>query len=80
MANIKKDFQFYLDNQEKLLDQYKDKYIVIKNCKVIGSYDSETEAIEETSKMHALGTFIVQKCELGNSSYTMTFHSRVQFF
>jgi len=50
---------------------------VIKNEGVIGVYDSDIEAIEETSEKHEMGTFLVQKCEPGPNSYTQTFHSRV---
>jgi hypothetical protein len=46
---------------------------------VVGAYESELEAIKETSKKYKPGTFLVQKCEPGNSSYTQTYHSRVAF-
>lgn len=80
MANsLKKEFEYYLQHQAELVERYNGKFIVIKDCQVIGSYDSETEAIAETLKKHDLGTFLVQKCEPGNASYTQTFHSRVVF-
>jgi hypothetical protein len=55
------------------------KVLVIKGQKVLGVYDSELQAVEETVKTHPLGTFLVQKCEAGQESYTQTFHSRVAF-
>lgn len=55
------------------------KVIVIKNAAVIGSYDDDATAISETAKPHELGTFLVQKVEAGNRSYTQTFQSRVAF-
>jgi hypothetical protein len=76
---LEKDFQFYLDNQAELVEKYNGKYIVIKDCRVIGAFDSEIKAVEETSKEHELGTFLVQKCEPGSESYTQTYHSRVAF-
>jgi hypothetical protein len=57
--------------------QYTGKFLVIKDEKVIGAYDSEIDAIKEASKHHELGTFLVQKCEPGTDSYTQTLHSRV---
>ena len=45
----------------------------------LGAYDTELEAIEETTKEHKLGTFLVQECVPGAESYTQTFHSRVNF-
>ena len=76
---LEKEFKYYLDNQSALVKQYKGKFIVIKDCSVIGSFDSELAAIQETSKKHPLGTFLVQKCEPGSDNYTQTYHSRVSF-
>jgi len=78
-GSLKKDFEYYIANQTELLKQYRGKFIVIKNCKVIGAYDSELEAVNKTSKEHLLGTFLVQKCEPGTESYTQTYHSRAAF-
>lgn len=76
---LEKEFNYYLDNQNDLLEKYNGKYLAIKNENVIGAYNSEIDAIKETEKEHELGTFLVQKCEPGNDSYTQTFHSRVAF-
>jgi hypothetical protein len=74
---LEKEFEFYLKNQDELAQKYNGKYIVIKNSQVIGVFDSEIEAVEKTSLNDELGTFLVQKCELGKESYTQTYHSRV---
>jgi len=76
---LEKEFKYYLKHQDELVEKYNGKYIVIKGRQVIGFYDNELQAIEETSKEHELGTFLVQKCEPGEESYTQTFHSRVSF-
>ena len=76
---LKKEFEFYLANQAELVKQYNGRFVVIKDCKVIGDYDSQSTAIAETQKMHDLGTFLVQKVEPGTAAYTQTFHSRVAF-
>ncbi len=76
---LEKEFKYYLENQDKLVEKHKGKFIVIKNCKIIGVYDSELEAINQTTKKHKLGTFLVQKCEPGKESYTQAYHSRVSF-
>ena len=79
MATLEKEFEYYLKHQEELIKKYKGKFIVIKGDAVIGAYESDLEAVEETSKKHELGTFLVQKCEPGSDSYTHTYHSRVSF-
>ena len=76
---LEKEFQFYLDNQAGLAKKYLGKYIVIKEGKVIGAFESEIEALEKTATEHEVGTFLVQKCEPGKDSYTQTYHSRVAF-
>ena len=78
-AGLAKQFEFYLSHQEELVKEYDGKYIVIKDCKVLGAYASEAEAIRGTTREHELGTFIVQKCEAGNDAYTQVYHSRVAF-
>ena len=74
---LEKEFEYYLAHQAELVEEFDGKFVVIKDDEVLGAYDSEIEAIEETMKEHELGTFLVQKCEEGEESYTMTFHSRV---
>ena len=74
---LKQEFEYFLKHQKEFAEKYNGKYIVIKNKQVIGVFDSELEAVEETSKNEKMGTFLVQKCEPGDASYTQTFHSRV---
>ncbi len=77
--NLKNEFNYFLKNQEELVKKYNGKYIVIKEEKVIGDYETEADAYIETSKMHKVGTFLIQYCVPGEDSYTQTFHSRVAF-
>ena len=76
---LEKEFNYYRQHQEELVKKYNGKFIVIKNCEIIGTYDSELEALEKVTQQHELGTFLVQKCEPGSESYTQTYHSRVTF-
>ena len=77
MVRLKKEFNYYLEHQDELVKEYNGKFIVIKDHKVLGAFASALEAVEKTRKQHELGTFLVQKCESGNESYTQTYHSRV---
>ena len=79
VKTLEKEFKYYLDHQDELVKEYNGKFIVIHDSKVAGAYDSELEAVKEASKQYKPGTFLVQKCEPGNSSYTQTYHSRVAF-
>jgi hypothetical protein len=77
--NLKKELEYYIENQMDLVQQYLGKYIVIKDQKVIGVYDMEIDAYFDTQKEHELGSFLIQHCTPGKESYTQTFHSRVYF-
>jgi hypothetical protein len=76
---LDKEFKYYLDHQNELVEKYNQKFIVIKGEKVIGVYDAEDVAYFETEKSHETGTFLIQFCEPGEDSYTQVFHSRVSF-
>lgn len=76
---LEKEFEYYLKNQDDLVEEYNGKFIVIKEQVVIAAYDSELEAQNETLKEHKLGTFLIQHCLPGEESHTATFHSRVVF-
>lgn len=77
IGNLRKEFYYYLKHQDELVKKYNGKFIVIKDGKIIGDFDSSLEAVEKTTEQYELGTFLVQKCEPGNASYTQTYHSRV---
>lgn len=77
--NLKKDFEFFKQQQDALVAEHEGKYVVISGEVVVGVYDSELEAYHDTQKKHALGTFIIQHCVPGTEEYTQTFHSRVAF-
>lgn len=74
-----KEFQYFLDHQAELVEKYNGKFVVIKDNRVIGSYDKQIDAITKTANEHEPGTYLIQKCEPGPDCYTQTFHSRVSF-
>ncbi len=78
-VTLKKEFQYFLDHQDELVRQYEGKFIVIKGSKVLGAYDSEFEAVQETTKEHELGSFLIQECVPGTETFKQTYHSRVRF-
>jgi hypothetical protein len=74
---LENEFEYYLENQNELVEKYNGKFIVIKGKSVIGVYDSHSEAYNETQKTLALGTFLIQHCLPGTDGYSQTFHSQV---
>lgn len=71
-----KEFEYYIEHKKELVKQYKDKFVVIKDGEVIGSYTTREEAVEVTSKTEELGTFLVQLVIEGEEQ-VQRFYSRV---
>ena len=59
---LSKEYKYFNDNKIELLEKYYGKFIVIKDCKVIGSYSSLEKAIVVTTIDHKIGTFLIQEC------------------
>jgi hypothetical protein len=74
---LEKDFKFYLDNQKELVLLYNGKFLVVKDCEVVGSFETKEKAYDFATSKYDLGTFLIQHCLPGVDSYTQTFHSRV---
>ena len=73
---LEKEFKYYRDNQEALVQQYPDKFLVIRVEQVEGAYNSQIEAYNAATKQFELGTFLIQHCQPGKVGYTQTFHTR----
>ncbi len=76
---LEKEFKYYLDHQQELVEKYNGKTLVIVGEEVVGIYDSEAAAYFDSITKYQPGTFLVQNCSPGAESYTQTFHSRVIF-
>lgn len=76
---LDKEFNYYKDHQEELVQKYNGKFLAIVGEEVVGVFDTELEAYAEMKRKYALGTFLLQHCLPGKGSYTQTFHSRVAF-
>ena len=51
--------KFYEENRKTFREKYLGKRVVIVKDKVLGAYDTDSEAIDETSKTMELGTFCI---------------------
>ena len=70
--SLEKEFNYYLENRARLIKEHGSKYVVIKADKVVGSYKTQGEALEETLKDHELGTFLMRQAD--SSIEPMIFH------
>ncbi len=76
---MEKEFQFYLDNQDVLVEKYNGRFIVIIGEEVIGDYETNSDALTEAQKNHEPGTFLIQYCAPGTDTVSQTFRSRAIF-
>jgi len=74
---LQKEFNYYVANQDEIVKQYQGKQVVIKGEEIIGHYEDMMQAIKETMKTHALGTFMVHPCEPGEENYTAKYSSPI---
>jgi hypothetical protein len=75
--NLKKEFDYFKENQTELVKKYSGKFLVIKDQKVQGVYDTEIDAYMGAKEKFEMGTFLIQQCSPGEGSYTQTFYSMV---
>jgi len=74
-AVLEKEFEFYIQHQDELVQEHLGEYVVIKEDCVLGFYNSISEALEVTRKSHALGSFFVHLVGAGSENYTGHFVS-----
>lgn len=73
---LQKDFEFFLENRSEIIEGHLGKFVVIADQQVVGYFAGQIEAIERVGKERPIGTFLVQRCEPDEESYSQTFHSR----
>ena len=56
------DFDYFLQNIEKLYQAYGHKFVAIKNQAILGVYGNFNDALENTLKTEEPGTFLIQEC------------------
>jgi hypothetical protein len=56
------EFNYYLKNQNDFVKEYNGKFLVIIGEKIILVADTNEQAYTEATKLHSLGTFLIQRC------------------
>ena len=75
---IQENFNYFKDNHELLFNMYPNKYLVIKDLKVLDVEDTMDAALSYVEKnMLKSGEYIIQLCSEGDSAYTSSFCSQI---
>lgn len=69
-VKLLKEYQYYVSHQDELAKKYSGLYAVIIGNHLVGTYQTEDEAIDETTKKHKLGTFMVQLVAPSRQNHT----------
>ena len=67
----------YRSQQDALLAKQHGKILARHDCKLVGIFDSKTEAMQDMKKRFEPGSFLIIKCVPGDAECTRRFHSRV---
>ena len=68
----KEDFDFFIPNYHAFYKEYGHKFLAIRDKKILGTYDSVPDAINDLSPSYNLGTYIIQECTGDDSAYRTT--------
>jgi hypothetical protein len=76
--NLEKNLDYYIENQNELVQKYNGKYGVFYDAKFIQAFPVDIEALKFGIAQYVGGNFTVQKISPGKESYTATYHTRVR--
>ena len=69
------EFNFFVANQTRLVQQYGGKVLAIKGEDIVGTFDSPAEAYEKIQEDKQLGKVMIQPCLPGKDAYTVSIAS-----
>jgi len=74
---LEKEFEFYQKNKEEILKSHLGKFVVIKDQKIQGSYNSREDALAKGKEKFKMGSFLIQHVVSDDSEEVQRFHSRI---
>ena len=80
MIMLENEYKYYKDHQTELVSKYPDKYLIIKDQKVISVFETLSEAID-FAKANGLieGEYLLQLCAKKRRGLACVFRSRAYF-
>lgn len=74
------NYNWFKENLSELVKKYEDRFIVIKDKRVIADFTSFDNAFSEISEKETPGTYIIQLCFMDENKISQTFFThRVNF-
>jgi len=75
---VKDEFVFFEANQDEIVQGHIDEFVIIKDQKVCGYYNSEEDAFNSMIG-NELGTFMVKRCQKTGTDVVKYFNNSVMF-
>lgn len=69
MSELEKQFEFYLANQDAIVEEYADRYVVIAGQQVVEDFPTEVEARAYAEGSLAPETYTVQFVSAGQEPF-----------
>jgi hypothetical protein len=80
MIMLEKEYKYYKDHQNELVSRYPDKYLIIKDQKVISVFETLSEAIDFANANGLIeGEYLLQLCAQKRRGLACVFRSRAYF-
>ncbi|MCK9537135.1 MAG: hypothetical protein M0R05_06130 [Bacilli bacterium] len=58
-----KNEEYFKDNKEFLKTKFKNKYVIVKDCKIVGAFDDEEIAYAKALDKYDIGDFYIDICD-----------------
>jgi hypothetical protein len=66
------EFNFFIENQERLVQQHGGKVLVIEGKSIAGVFETAGEAFENLKSENRLGKAMIQPCLPGRDAFTIS--------
>ena len=76
---LERQLNFYLDNKEKFLKEYENKFLLIHNERLVRAFATRGEAYRCGLAQFKPGTFLLIKCTQGDDEYTVNYRTVHRF-
>ena len=79
MDAMKKNLEFYIEHQGELVSQFNGRVLLIHDQKIVGDYESKSEAYFYARDRFGPNTFSIIECSPGEEGYSVNYRTVNRF-
>lgn len=76
---LENELKYYIEHQDELVEKYNGQVVILKDEKVLGVFDSVSEAYFHADTEGLLGEVMIHKVGPGEDNYTISITSNLVF-